>query len=816
MMFLVPTMIAVLVVPWIAGILSIFRYLSGKKQVNRGQLADELEAKIGNIQDPVERKGYLKAIENLKLGYNLQTDDDNYQEDSKPTGLSDHMDDSTQSNLSYQQETHEIPENYNVPESKNIPTTKSLDNVNILLYLGSFLVVVAAGIFVGFNYQLMSGFAKVLFLLIFTLTFYIVGLYLYVETEKMKPAGMTFTTIGIILFPLNGLAFYKFVTEGLHGNVVWFVTSLLTLIFYSVALKYTKKIYLNYLSAFVCLSIFESFVSLFEFPVYYLFWGMVLYSMIVTIYTKVTKKEYEINKPLMLSANIISPLSILGSLVMTSEFGIFSLGINVLLAAVYYILLYFITEEDNNKDIFLALSSILFPIGISAIIADKCPDKINYVTILLAMSAIYLLISKVYNKYLTENRITILSIIAAVIASISCVIAAGNSELLLLSLAITMIVGISGYYFNKNTFCLIISFISLLILPTIFADNIHTSLSLPYLRTILYATVCVLLFGIDYFSRKKESTDLSLLAFASYIISTVTTLMVSITTNDPVTIIVIELLLSASYFVISSYKDQRAFDYVGGFLFYLTSYQLAEKFSIYNINYIWILFAMAVIFYVSGLFKSDDESRSRHWRFIGLIGLVASSVLMYADKGNCAQFILMLLTFGTGGLLESNRENNEVAKYFSYAVMVTALEFALDLMHVEEQHVYTAIWSIYFGVLAYNNHRNSKYSNRDSLAVIALILLTVPLFFQAINSYDNGHIYGLILGIESIIILLFGMNFRYKLMIWWGSIALSIIVLDQTKDALFALPKWIIVGGVGLLFLGGAVYLLSKNNSEKR
>ncbi len=348
-----------------------------------------------------------------------------------------------------------------------------------------------------------------------------------------------------------------------------------------------------------------------------------------------------------------------------------------------------------------------------------------------------------------------------------------------------------------------------------FSSVLSFGITKESLLIISYSLATIVPLGIDYFLREKISSDESALNFASLIISTLVLLLVSTQNGNHMVILSVEIVLAVVYFLISSYRKQRLFDYVGGLLVYLSSYQFAEKFSTQNIDYVWILFFMALIFNISGMIKSDDSERSKHWRFIGLAGMIVASMLSYIDKGNCVNFLITLIVFGSSVLYESYKENNSTAKYISFAILVTALEFGMDLLNIREQHLYTAVWSLYFGFLAYINHYYGRKNNRDVFAVIALFFLTVPLFFQAAYGFDNRHIYGLILGLESIIILLFGMNYKYRLMIWWGGISLSIIVLDQTKEALLALPKWIIIGGVGLLFLGGAIYLLSKNNLNK-
>lgn len=44
---------------------------------------------------------------------------------------------------------------------------------------------------------------------------------------------------------------------------------------------------------------------------------------------------------------------------------------------------------------------------------------------------------------------------------------------------------------------------------------------------------------------------------------------------------------------------------------------------------------------------------------------------------------------------------------------------------------------------------------------------------------------------------------------------LIIIVLNQLKDELMAMPKWVIIGLIGLMFLGGATYLLYRRQGHE-
>src|SRR5205085_962180 len=109
----------------------------------------------------------------------------------------------------------------------------------------------------------LSGGFKTVFLAIFTAIFYSTGLGLYLKAPKLRPAGSTFTGIGLVLLPLVGLAAYNFTSVHAYGHSVWFLTSLASLAAYSLTLLLTRQTYIAYLMAFTALSLFESGVSLF-------------------------------------------------------------------------------------------------------------------------------------------------------------------------------------------------------------------------------------------------------------------------------------------------------------------------------------------------------------------------------------------------------------------------------------------------------------------------------------------------------------------------------------------------------------------------
>ena len=106
---------------------------------------------------------------------------------------------------------------------------------NLLLYLGAFLSVMAALVFVSASGSDIGGGARLAMLIAFTLGFLAVGAFCY-RFERVRVAGYTFIAVSALLVPLNFAAAYNFVLEeeGVPGDTVWLSASAYSLLFYIV------------------------------------------------------------------------------------------------------------------------------------------------------------------------------------------------------------------------------------------------------------------------------------------------------------------------------------------------------------------------------------------------------------------------------------------------------------------------------------------------------------------------------------------------------------------------------------------------------
>jgi hypothetical protein len=104
---------------------------------------------------------------------------------------------------------------------------------NLFLFVGAFLTVVAALIYVGYSGQAVSGALKMTLLAGYTLAFLAAGA-LCMRIERVEMAGRVFFAIGAVLVPLNFIAARRIFGEGdLSAQSMWLSGSIVTAGFYT-------------------------------------------------------------------------------------------------------------------------------------------------------------------------------------------------------------------------------------------------------------------------------------------------------------------------------------------------------------------------------------------------------------------------------------------------------------------------------------------------------------------------------------------------------------------------------------------------------
>lgn len=315
-----------------------------------------------------------------------------------------------------------------------------IDNALLLLYLGAFLFVASAGLFVAFGG--FSGGVRAFIIAIVASLFYFGGLYLHRQTSRLQQAGISFAAIGMAIAPLVGLSVYSYVLDQTSGALVWFITSGVVLALYAHALYRLRSSFISYLLIFSFVSLLQSAISIFDVPVYYFIWTLILAGLILQVISRYVADIGidELKEPSHISAQIIIPLSIFVSLISVTSEGYAQLAVSLLFASAYYGL-EALSEESQKYRLSLFQTSHGLALSGLSVGAFSLRQSLSDVSIALVVATIV-------HGALFMSRVTISSPLRAAISTNALVatiamtlFALGDPVVLLVALAATALLG---------------------------------------------------------------------------------------------------------------------------------------------------------------------------------------------------------------------------------------------------------------------------------------------------------------------------------------------------------------------------------------
>ena len=113
------------------------------------------------------------------------------------------------------------------------PSWLAEQQANLLLYLGAFLIVIAALILVGYSEDAIGGAIKMSLLVVYTLLFLATG-FICMRFQQVRQAGVVFFAVGALMVPLNfvGAYVFFFADEDMDPTGLWLAGSLNSALFY--------------------------------------------------------------------------------------------------------------------------------------------------------------------------------------------------------------------------------------------------------------------------------------------------------------------------------------------------------------------------------------------------------------------------------------------------------------------------------------------------------------------------------------------------------------------------------------------------------
>ncbi|TMC46457.1 MAG: hypothetical protein E6J23_02910 [Chloroflexi bacterium] len=235
---------------------------------------------------------------------------------------------------------------------------------SLLLYLGAFLVVVAALIFVNVSGQQISDSVRVALMIVGTLGFLGGGLVCY-RIPRVEEAGRTFLIVGALLVPLDFGAYYALVAHvsPFTSPAMWVLGSLVAAGLYAtLAIAAYGRAY-SYLFFVASLSALAGIAALFNVPGTWLFVPLAAYPLAIQLAARVGEsRTLRLVGPLELPGRFLLPASLLFGVAPTVIVSLFSslslierLAIPALaiLGTAYYAAR---TDRDHRRERWLAVA----------------------------------------------------------------------------------------------------------------------------------------------------------------------------------------------------------------------------------------------------------------------------------------------------------------------------------------------------------------------------------------------------------------------------------------------------------------------------
>lgn len=679
----------------------------------------------------------------------------------------------------------------------------SLDNINVILYLGAFLIVVSAGIFVGYNFELLTGVFKTVLLGLFAAAFYGVGLLLFLNARKLRPAGVTFTGTGLVLLPLVGLAAYNFTSLHNHGSATWFATSIITLAAYIATMIITRQTYIAYLMSFTTLSLFESSISLFNLSVYWFGWGMAAVAIVLLALGRWTIFWEDADSAIHISANIFLPLSLTFSLGVIGSEGLSQLGVTLALAGLFYSGMarrYFGRPVSSG---YWAMALISLPTALAVGLWDSQPRSV-IAAVMLAICGIYLTTEYVFGTKLPQRWRELQALLTGILPLAGIIVMYDDANVILAILIAAVGINAVLALRLRQTSLALLAIISLLAAPYVYSFGV---LQAGDMSGLAAALLLALVPALVWWSRRLVGWPESgrTVGQSGYTMALVLALVTAFF-SSPTVVLEVGLAAAAAWYIISLTEREAILIYAAAATLYLSMFQPGFIYTWDSIYTVLLLLATGGVLYAIGAVEPDVE-RSTALRYSGLIGPFLGALAgLFTSSGRIEPALSLA---AGGGLLwiESKRLSESSIRELAIAIWVLSLNWACAVWGVTQVQAYTLPWAAYVALLAYR-HRHEGMEVYNGFIAVALAILTIPLAGQALA--DDGQLYGLFLIIEAIMLVFLGIALSNKLIRSWGIATLVIEVLYQMKDVFLALPKYLISAGLGLALLVIAIVLLQR------
>lgn len=299
--------------------------------------------------------------------------------------------------------------------------------------------------------------------------------------------------------------------------------------------------------------------------------------------------------------------------------------------------------------------------------------------------------------------------------------------------------------------------------------------------------------------------------------------------------LLISILLVIQVWINAKLTKQVGFLYLGVFGLFMTLFHLHET-SIGLPGSVYPILCIAVSVFVYSLAKVQlpwlETKFKDHWLHSGVIAGVLTALFSFISSqfdpavgwtgyrlsSLMTGYISLILIWDYFGRFDL--KHRQVATGFAAVLLYSWQVILLGRVYptwnwLENRQFYTLpfglyfLWSAYIGVK--NQFNLDTVALLDWLGIGSLIGLTL---LQNLGA-ASGNPYALLAGAYSIGFVFWGNYTQKKLYQQVGGVGVALSVLIQSSDFILNLPRWLLVGVVGLSLIGLALWLLNKRGEKK-
>lgn len=513
----------VLTVPvfYVIGLVTIIKFLFGNSSDSKERRkALFLKEVLPDLRNVLKQSDTKKSLSSLVESYKKLIQKYEYFEEGKTSLLNAPV------------EVEVKPATVNTPREVEKPTrvtTPQVDigklwanwysnnSINLLLYVGAFLIVASGAIFVGFQWGTIAGVIKASAFSLLTILFLICGLLFY-RIKSIQSAGFTFISIAALLTPFNGVAWFNFHfgPQGYEAGSVWLVTSFVSIMLYFFLTFYLQKSVFTYIFALGILSLVLSVVNISHLRIEFYILGSVFAAFLLLFAGRAVRNTKDLNEllePLSISAQVVLPISLVMGFLFALSRGVvleYPTSLSLLLSSAFYVFSY----TFNKKVGYLIAAQVIFPFSVYVFLRSSNIMSSQAFIIAQLVPLVYVLVRR-FIKDRKEQALQTTNILAFGIGAMSFIVNLSSGTLLSLGVSAVLIVLVLHFILvylieRKHVYFAI----ALLILPIALYCFLRAVGIAAVHTCMLIEILGILYIGLSYASKrsKEEESDVFLIA----------------------------------------------------------------------------------------------------------------------------------------------------------------------------------------------------------------------------------------------------------------------------------------------------------------